>query len=528
MQTLIAWIGHNDLWAAGARKPKDDWVVSDGPIVGLVKAMADDGEHRFDRVLALVAGIGKPEAEAYVGWARRQLAGLGVAVQPEWTGIKHRGPARDAVVDYGKLMEVASAGIERLKAKRPDAVLAYHLSPGTPAMIAVSLLLSQTKHPGKTYQSAFEANKTDGTHGSRGIPVDIEPVWKSVLPYVLSAEARAGSARHPGLVYDSEAIRAVVAKLDVVSKYTRLPVAIYGETGTGKEQLARRVHDPNQVDCPKFRAVNCGAVTDELFASELFGHRKGAFTGAVGDRVGKMRLADEGTLFLDEVTELSPANQVVLLRALQPVSDGRFEFTPVGGTEPEHASFRVVVASNRRPSDAVAAGDFREDLYYRLADVEIEVPPLRDRPEDVLAFLEVEEGLGHLLKQTLGVEKPRAFSPEARDLLARGCEWRGNYRELRRVLVRLHLGESPDEITPDEVEAALDTRVGDEEGPLRAALAGIRLGRYGEVVNEVHRSFLGRALKRSSGNQSKASKLLALKSRQALAIRLKQHPLKGI
>jgi len=216
--------------------------------------------------------------------------------------------------------------------------------------------------------------------------------------------------------------------LDLVPAIAESPatVLIRGETGTGKEVLARAIHRRSLAAKGPFVAVNCGALPEALLESELFGYRKGAFTGADRDKPGRFKLAEDGTLFLDEIGDLSPALQVKLLRVLQ-----EREYDPLGATAPERTNARVICATNRDLKDLVSAGRFRQDLYYRINVIELELPALRDRTED----------LPHLAERFLDLYARRArksirgFAPEAFSAFY-AYRWPGNIRELENVVER--------------------------------------------------------------------------------------------
>ncbi len=203
-------------------------------------------------------------------------------------------------------------------------------------------------------------------------------------------------------------------------------VLLRGESGTGKGVLARAVHDSSQRAKRPFVVVNCPTLSEDLLASELFGHARGAFTGAVRDQPGRVEAAEGGTLFLDEISEIRPAMQAKLLRFLQDR-----EFERVGETRTRHADVRVVAATNRDLEAAAKAGEFREDLYYRLSVVEVKVPPLRERPGDVLALA---EGFAAFFAAQAG-RRPIRIDERAARLMMR-YEWPGNVRELRNAIER--------------------------------------------------------------------------------------------
>ncbi len=222
---------------------------------------------------------------------------------------------------------------------------------------------------------------------------------------------------------------------------TDTTVMIRGESGTGKELIARLIHAKSPRAFGPMVAVNCGALPEGILESELFGHEKGAFTGATGRRKGKLELADGGTLFLDEIGEIPPKVQVELLRALEDK-----EIVRVGGTQPVPVDFRVICATNRDLEEAVREGTFREDLYYRIAVFRIDLPPLRERPEDIMPIAE------HYLKrfaEAMG-RRVTGFSPEAREVML-SYPWPGNIRELVNAVERALVVCQEGEIRPEHL-----------------------------------------------------------------------------
>ena len=280
---------------------------------------------------------------------------------------------------------------------------------------------------------------------------------------------------------------------------TKTNVLVSGESGTGKELVARAIHDQSERSDAPFVAVNCGAIPENLLESELFGHVRGAFTGAVENKDGLFEAAEGGTLFLDEVGELTPALQVKLLRAIQEKTIRR-----VGGTSDRQVNVRIISATNRRLEDEVASGRFREDLYYRLNVIQITLPPLRERSGDVplLVHRFVERYAAELAKPVDGVEA------DAMQLL---CEYGfpGNVRELENVIERavaLSRGETigcealpPSVLQPPEEGAA--TVIPDEGVQLDALLA------------DHERALIEEALRRSDGVKKRAAKLLGVSFR---------------
>jgi PAS domain S-box-containing protein len=239
------------------------------------------------------------------------------------------------------------------------------------------------------------------------------------------AEERKGKFPFHDIVGKTPRIRRIFDMIDVV-KDTDSTVLITGESGTGKGLFARAIHDLSPRREKPFVKVNCAALTETLLESEVFGHVKGAFTGAIADKLGRFEAADGGTIFLDEIGEISPALQVKLLRVLQDR-----EFERVGSSKTQRVDIRVIAATNRDLKAALAAGQFRGDLYYRLNVIPISVPPLRERKEDIPLLVD------HVLKRLKrrGLERVKAVSPEAMRCLME-YPWPGNIRELENVLER--------------------------------------------------------------------------------------------
>jgi formate hydrogenlyase transcriptional activator len=242
------------------------------------------------------------------------------------------------------------------------------------------------------------------------------------------------SSMYEAIVGSSEALRRVISQVGRVAP-TDSTVLISGETGTGKELIASAIHKVSKRSTRAFIAVNCAAIPSSLIASELFGHEKGAFTGALQRRIGRFESADGGTIFLDEIGELSPETQIALLRVLQ-----ERKFERVGGTQPIHVDVRVVAATNRDLKAAIANGTFREDLYYRLNVFPIQMPPLRERKDDILTLLEY-------FVQRLSRKLGKKFSKiDKRTVeLFRAYDWPGNVRELQNVIERSVI------LSPDDV-----------------------------------------------------------------------------
>jgi DNA-binding NtrC family response regulator len=289
---------------------------------------------------------------------------------------------------------------------------------------------------------------------------------------------------------------------------SRATVMIRGESGTGKELMARLIHHLSPRAGRPIIAVNCGALHENLLESELFGHERGAFTGAVARRIGRFEEADGGTLLLDEVGELSPSVQVKLLRFLQ-----EREFQRLGGNQTIHADVRIISATNQDLETMVREGTFREDLFYRLNVVTMSVPPLRERREDIPALLD------HFLRKFTG-ENSRTLegvSSEANDVLLK-YDYPGNVRELENIVERAVVISRGPVITVEDLPFPRERGHGggepkSEDGPLRGAL------------EDLERRLIGEAMEKASDHQTKAAELLGISERM-LRYKLKKYGLK--
>ena len=320
--------------------------------------------------------------------------------------------------------------------------------------------------------------------------------------------------RESSLIGTSDAMKQVYDLIDKVAD-TDCTVLITGGSGTGKELIARAIHYDSYRREKPLVTINCGAIPQELLESELFGHEKGAFTGAHKRRIGRFEMADGGTVFLDEVGEMSPALQVKLLRVLQEQS-----FERVGGTMTIRVDVRIIAATNKNLSQAIKNEKFREDLYYRLNVIPIKVPPLKQRREDIPLLVSFflnrfQKGKG---------KKPLTFSPEALDAMLE-YDWPGNVRELENLIKRMIILCDEEQIgvldLPEHFQA--QTPMGSEpakEGPEeRRAL--------NDAVRDYEKRLILDALEKSRGVKAKAAKLLKIK-RTTLVEKMKKQNILGL
>lgn len=323
----------------------------------------------------------------------------------------------------------------------------------------------------------------------------------------------AESQRFEKLVYVSEKLTEL-CDLARKAARTELPILIQGETGTGKELLARAIHYNSSRHTSPLMVQNCGGMSDELLQSELFGHKRGAYTGAISDRLGLFRAGDGGTVFLDEISEVSPSFQVSLLRFLQ---DG--EIKPLGSDKTESSNVRIIAASNRPLRELVAAGKFRQDLYFRLKGFELEVPPLRDRSDDVPALAEF---FAAKHSNAIGRKIPGISANALEKFVA--FDFPGNVRELENEIRRMvALAEDGEYLTTRNMSPAILAAPPRQRlGPANGFVAqGVTLK---DKVESLEKSILNEALTRHRWNQSRAANELGL-SRVGLANKIKRYGL---
>jgi sigma-54 dependent transcriptional regulator, acetoin dehydrogenase operon transcriptional activator AcoR len=361
---------------------------------------------------------------------------------------------------------------------------------------------------GKTLQLKMTTEMVEIEPGRQGIMVLVRD---DSLITDLKVQLHRRRSYH-GIVGDSDVVQDLFKTIETVSS-SDYPVLVVGESGSGKELVANAIHNESSRSNRPFVPVNCGALPESIVESELFGHVRGAFTGAIRDKKGRFELADGGTLFLDEVAELQPSIQVKLLRILQEKT-----FQRVGGEKPVKVDVRIISATHRNLQQMVSRGEFREDLYYRLCVVPIELPPLRHRREDIPYLVE------HFLERIRQESGKPLSGVDARTLdLLMAHTWPGNIRELINALqfasVRTEGGLIMPEYLPPEVRYGIN-RLTDQGGgaddprPQPGSFSGNRTGLTRETVLS--------AIASSGGNKAKAAKLLGV-GRATLYRFMKQH-----
>ena len=424
---------------------------------------------------------------------------------------------------------VAVDGAQAMRLLEEEAVQVVVTDLKMPHVTGMELLAYATRHhPGLpviiitahgTVDSAVEALKL-GAHDYITKPFDQDEL-QQVIAKATATEVAGRKKLRPDadgrfeIIGRTPAMARVFGLIDKVAD-SPTTVLITGESGTGKELVARALHEHSSRKEAPFIQVNCGAIPEALFESELFGHEKGAFTGAASARPGRFELAHGGTLFLDEIGELPKDMQVKLLRVLQ---DGRVD--RVGGTRTTTVDVRVVAATNRDLLAEAQAGTFREDLYYRLNVIPIHLPPLRERPEDIPLLVD------HFLRrfnERLG-RGLQGLSPEATDAIA-AWRWPGNVRELENLMERAVLLAEGDTIRLRDLSGIGSV---DEAGEVdESDVEELGLKEYVRVYTaKLERSRIQRVLEQEDGNVTRASRKLGI-SRKSLQTKMKDYGLREL
>jgi transcriptional regulator with GAF, ATPase, and Fis domain len=341
------------------------------------------------------------------------------------------------------------------------------------------------------------------------------PAAAKVTPSGAPSAYASLSERFSGIVSNCPEMRKIFSVIEKIAK-TRSTVLVLGESGTGKELIARALHSLSGRP-GKLVPVNCGAIPEDILESELFGHEKGSFTGAISSRVGRFQLADNGTIFLDEIGEMSPKLQVKLLRVLQ-----EKKVDPVGSTRSVDVDVRVVAATNKDLAEEVRAGRFREDLFYRLQVVPVNLPPLREREGDIALLAQ------HFLarqSEELGREG-LSFSSAAITAMC-AYAWPGNVRELENLVERLAILNDSDEIESDMLPDYLKQDSGAITSlcfsDLTLPASGVD---FNALVEDYENKLISTALSQTNGNKKAAAKLLGL-NRTTLVEKIKKKGLES-
>jgi len=495
---LFAWIGMTDLKAS-----RGEMGTSLGPTGQAL-------EKRSFSHLVLISDHAAEIENSYISWVKSKFA-----IPITKSHVKLTSPTR-----YDEIYPAAKQAVETALAKQgKNQKLTFHVSPGTPAMAAVWVILAKTTYPAELIESSPQAG-----------------VQTVSFPFDISAEYLPDSLKRSGdellkliqglppeapefvfIIHRCQQMKKLIAQARRLSVHDDVPVVIQGESGTGKELFARAIHQSSPRKDKPFIAVNCGAIPLELVEAELFGYKKGSFTGASQDHDGYFFAADSGTLFLDEIGELPLSAQVKMLRTIQEGS-----VTRIGTTKPQKINVRIIAATNRNLIDEMTARRFREDLFHRIAVGVLKLPPLRERHGDLNPLIDfILEGINKKFEGKPGW-KHKKLSAGARNLLHQH-PWPGNIRELSNTLSRASIW-TPDETldTEDIRESLLSLKT----GPDHDQILNRELGNgfiLPEVLSEVSTHYLKRAVSEGKGNKSLMAKLVGLPNYQTLSNWLKKY-----
>ena len=425
---------------------------------------------------------------------------------------------RGVLEDEGFTADVAASGEEGLRAAEKRAYGCILLDVALPGIDGLTTL-ARLRDAGAdasvvmisghgTIETAVQATKL-GAFDFLEKPLSSEKTVLTVrnaLRQRLLERAQTELAQEYVMVGESVALRALRQQISVVAP-TDGRILIYGESGTGKELVAHAIHAHSRRAGGPFVEVNSAAIPEELVESELFGHVKGAFTGATAARKGKFELADGGTLFLDEIADMSGRVQAKMLRALE---ESRFE--PVGGNAQVRVDARVIAATNKRLPEEIEKGAFRADLFYRLNVIPFEVPPLRERLEDIPALA------AHFSRKYCHdyAKRPKEFAPDALDAL-QSYAWPGNVRELKNTIERVVIMHAPARVTAQDLPAL---------GGAPPPAASFRFPSFKDATDAYQREFIQRKIAEYDSNVTRAAASMGL-DRSHLYRRMKALGLPG-
>jgi transcriptional regulator with PAS, ATPase and Fis domain len=490
-KVLLSWIGQTDLDMHANKEF--------GPIEGFLKMHNEAAEGCF-----LLFNYSYDKVQPYLDYLSQQFFELNI--QPVVTQLANPTAYPEVYGTVYKLLESINDTHQYSKCQ-----LNILLSPGTPTMQAVWILLAKTRFPAVCWQ---------GYQGQYSIA---ELPFKMDLEFIEQASETSDrllqtafqkdhiSKSFDSIIGESSIIQAQVHRAHKLSQ-RKVPALILGPTGSGKEVFAQAIHKASPQSRSEFVAVNCGALPKDLAESILFGHKRGAFTGAASDQDGLIKVAHKGTLFLDEIGELSLELQVKLLRVLQEKS-----FRPLGAKKDESSDFRLIAATHQDLLERVVEGSFREDLFYRIAVGVIKLPSLIERENDIELLADFLLGS---INQELG-DQPgyvsKKFNIQVKKVI-KSHSWPGNVRELRATILRVCAWSDGKEISAQEFEDAIIKRASKSSNILVDEISqGIDLE---EKINLLQNYYIQKASILTAGQITKMAKLLGFKNHQTLKKRI--------
>ena len=491
---LVAWIGGLDI---------DEGLQGrTGPVHATLEFKAFTQAHLLYNYAAK-----DKDASTYVSWLKKQSVATNTQLESYYTPLT-------SPQDFGEIYQAAEKLLTNIQKANPKAKITLQITPGTPAMQAVWILLGKTKFQVEFLQSSREQG--------------VQPVN---IPFDISAELQTGQklkdlaqasvpphAAFENIITQNDIMLQLKQRASVLAQHG-VPVLIYGQSGTGKELFATAIHNASNRAGGPLQVVNCGAIPKELIDSTLFGHKKGAYTGATSDQQGVFEAANGGTLFLDEFGELPLDAQVRLLRVLQEGTLNR-----VGDNKPVAVDVRIICATNKDLMAMIADGQFREDLFYRIAVGVINLPPVKDRKGDITLLAKT---LLKQIQEQLGLNdensKDKKLSPKANNLILEHG-WPGNVRELYSTLLRACLWSKNNTISDNEFKEAMFTQSSNSSDIMAHDLSQpIDLL---AITDDIEAHYVQLAWQKSAGQKKKAAQLLGYSSYQNYNKRLEKYGIK--
>lgn len=497
---LVAWIGGKDI--QNGLKDKA------GPILSTLQAQSEAEQYQYVYFLYNY-NEAHLDAQKYIAWLKSKTK---AEIQDTYVPLA-------SPQDLGEIYLAADKLLSTIRTEHPKALVTLQITPGTPAMQAVWILLGKTKYPNVEF---LQTSVEQGVH-------------KANIPFAISAEflpsngvnqaanqlnnlAQGNVPTHAAfddIITSNNHMNTLKQRASLLALHD-VPVLINGASGTGKELFATAIHNASPRADKPLKIVNCGAIPPELIDSILFGHKKGAFTGAVNEQAGVFEAADGGTLCLDEFGELPLDAQVRLLRVLQEGTLNR-----VGDTKTIKVDVRIICATNKDLMAMVADGEFREDLFYRIAVGVINLPPIKDREGDITLLAKT---LLKQIQEQVGLTdisaKDKKLSPNAKNLIL-SHSWPGNVRELYSTLLRACLWSQGKSISEQDLKDAMFT-LKDKGSDILAHDLSETLDLQG-LLDKVEDHYVRLAWDKSSGKKKKAAELLGINSYQNYSNKLEKY-----
>ncbi|HNZ27530.1 MAG TPA: sigma-54 dependent transcriptional regulator [Spirochaetota bacterium] len=482
---LLSWIGTHDLDSIQNNAPM-------GPVISLVNSKYSKD---FDEI-HLISNYDKETNEKYIN-----VVNLTEKI------TLHKTELADPS-DYKSIYEVVTKIITEItNSKGKPICWHYHTSPGTPQMSSIWILLGKTKYPGIFYQSWLDKKTNEIRVKIADIPFNINIDFIPELFVKQDKEIVKNWENLPAfntIIHKSKIMKDLLDKTYLAS-IRDVPILILGETGTGKELFAKAIHQSSKRNNSLMKTINCGALPESIIDATLFGYSKGAFTGAVADKKGIFEECDNGTIFLDEIGDLSLNIQVKLLRAIQ-----QGEIQRVGDMKESKVNVRIIGATNKNLIKMVEEGTFREDLFYRISVGVLNIPPLRERREDIILlseyFLsEINEEFG-AIKSDIPYQI-KSFSNDCKEYLL-NRSWNGNVRELYFTIKRACIWNNSSIIDDNDVK---DSVISQNKYNSINLTDPINLEKY---LEEIKIKYIAKALEITEGNKTKAAKMLGYNNYQ--------------